>query len=187
MSWTDNKITLKPKMGSTWLIQRLTKPMSFKLAGKEMDNPFSFGGGLKNGGLSDEAMGIIRSIWAFDYMGSSEFEWGIVPATLKFLAEQASKKNLVATEYALDNQESVFIICPIPYLEDVQKVIRQLRADEYKLRLKESCGLKRYFEGKDEWAKKCAGWLEVDNGFLFFADDEMFLKTCQLFGLQIKP
>jgi len=53
-------------MKDTYLVQRLNKPVSN--TGMEM---FSFGGGLKNGGLSGDAMKLLRPIFSFDYMGSS--------------------------------------------------------------------------------------------------------------------
>jgi len=80
MSWTSNKIDLKEKMRSIWLIQRLKKPYQSNGQGLEKlgfkDNPFAFGVGLLNGGISPEAMDLTREIWRYDYMGSAEFEWG---------------------------------------------------------------------------------------------------------------
>jgi hypothetical protein len=69
---------------SSYLIQRLEEPWGGMAQFK--DNPFSFGGGLRNGGLSQEAMDLIRGIWSFDYMGSAEFEFGAVPEALNAIA-----------------------------------------------------------------------------------------------------
>ena len=41
---------------------------------------------MRNGGLSSEAMDLIRGIWAFDYMGAAEFEFGAVPKALQKIA-----------------------------------------------------------------------------------------------------
>jgi hypothetical protein len=182
----NDKLRLEGKMGGSWLIQRLLLPRVFKLPGPELkDNPFSFGGGYKNGGLSDEAMGFIRKIWSFDYMGSAEFEFGSVPAALQFLAEQASKDNLVAGQIELNQDEIVYFLCPKSYEDDVKIRIADLRKDEYKLRLKEYCGLASYFTEKGDYAKNYGGWLELDNGFMFFVSKNMFEKTCALFGVKI--
>lgn len=183
----NDNLALKKEMDGTWLIQRLLQPRSFKLPGMEFkDNPFSFGGGYKNGGLSDEAMGFIRTIWSFDYMGSAEFEFGAVPTALRFIAGQASKNNLLAGHVELNQGEIVYFLCPKPYEAGVKKLIAQLRNDEFKLRLKEYCGLARYFTEKDnEYAQDYAGWLELDNGFMFFVNKEIFEKTCALFGVKI--
>jgi hypothetical protein len=174
----ENKLTLKKEMSNTWLIQRLQKPAKWTIETKK-DNPFSFGGGLHNGGLSDKAMDLIRGIFQFDYMGSAEFEFGAVPTALQFLAEQASRNNL--TFGVID--KTIYYLCPKEYDVYVEDIIKQLRKDEYKLRLKEHCGLKDYFEDKSEYAKRNVGWLELDNGFMFFVDKAMWEKTCQLFGV----
>ena len=42
---------------------------------------------MRNGGLSNEAMDLIRGIWSFDYMGASEFEWGAIPKALGEIAK----------------------------------------------------------------------------------------------------
>jgi hypothetical protein len=189
MGWSDNKLTLHEKMGGTWLIQRLEKPYNLKHVNLPIkDNPFSFGGGLKNGGLSDSAMDLIREIWSFDYMGAAEFEFGAVPAALRFIAEQASKNNLLHSGFELHKGEMVYLIAPLEYFKEASNRIKLLREDPYKLGLKERCGLDSYFDEKEErykvYAKKTCGWLEIDNGFMFFTDKEMYDKTCVLFGLK---
>ena len=55
-----------------YLIQRLEKSKNYV-------NPFSFGGGLVNGGLSKDAMSLLKPIFSFDYMGSAEFDFGVLP------------------------------------------------------------------------------------------------------------
>ena len=181
----DNALTLNEKMVGTYLIQRLQKPAHWKVGDKTFDNPFSFGGGLKNGGLSDKAMDLIRDIFSFDYMGSAEFEFGAVPQALRFIAEQAANKNLIDGEISLGKDKTVYYLCPLEYADGVASRIRQLYRDEYKFQLKERCGLADYFNREDEWAKRTCGWLELDNGFMFFTDKDMFIKTCTLFGIQL--
>jgi len=155
------------------------------------DNPFSFGGGLINGGLSKAGMDRLRTIFSFDYMGSAEFEWGAVPAALQFLAEQRFAKGLIAgvTDVSPDDDKKNFVyyVCPIQYETNVVKRIKELRLMKG-LMLKEHCGLREYFEEKnpryEEYAKRNIGWLELDNGFIFFTDKEVFDKFCLLFGIE---
>jgi hypothetical protein len=71
-------------MKDSYLIQRLHKPESWRIKGKVLDNAFSFGGGLKNGGLTTKALDLLRDIFSFDYMCAAEFEFGAVPAALSF-------------------------------------------------------------------------------------------------------
>lgn len=158
-------------MRRSYLIQRLSKPAGFV-------NPFSFGGGLVNGGLSEEATDLLSGIFSFDYMGAVEFEWGAVPAALQFLAEQASANQLVAGEH-----NGVCYIAPTSYEEGVKRVIDQLISNEYDLRLKEHCGLATARNRKDANNRAPVGWLELDNGFFMFVDQQMFENTKRVFGI----
>lgn len=78
------------------LIQRLNPPQEAGPGGLTASEVFSFGGGLKNGGLGDEAMALLKPHFSFDYMGAAEFEFGDLPKSLSGLLEQAKKKEAVA-------------------------------------------------------------------------------------------
>lgn len=167
----QDKLYLKEKMNRTHLIQRLKNPMG-------RVSPFSFGGGLINGGFSKEGMNLLGSVCSFDYMGSSEFEWGAVPEAFRFMGEQAVKNNLVSGK-----TNDVFYICPSQYESGVKEVIEKLLLDEYVFRLKEYCGLKDYFSNKNKWSRDTVGWVELDNGFMFFTDEIMFENMKRIYGL----
>lgn len=168
----QEKLELRDKMVRSWLIQRLEK--SHGAIGT-----WSFGGGLINGGLSKEAMAILKEIFSFDYMGSSEFEWGAVPAALNFIAKQSSLGKVVSGEVS-----NVFYICPKSYQNGVRDLIVTLLKDERSLRLKEFCGLADRVNNPDKFNIDRVGWLELDNGFFFFIDKEMFENTKKLFGVK---
>jgi len=187
----------------SFLIQRLEKSIILPEGHpwKDIDNPFAFGGGLVNGGLSKEAMNVLRPIFRFDYMGSSEFEYGAVPKALARIAENA--KNLVKTELRIPNERIkvmnrwdlercnplpkggetvVYILCQRDHLEHVKTLIYGLIDDENRVNLKEHTGLvAALLERKDGTRGRVCGWLELDNGFFFFSDKEMFEKTAALF------
>lgn len=184
------------EMESSWLVQRLTRPPRGTVLAMK-DNPFSFGGGLQNGGLSDEAMDLLRGIFAFDYMGASEFEWGAVPEALRALA---SRDDLVAHTFTIPLAEveknwrdcstakppgeaTVFLLAPAPFAEEAERRIR-LWASGKGERLKESTRLSSALRPIEEWDRDVCGWLELDNGFAFFTDEEMWRKTCALFGVE---
>lgn len=187
----------------TWLIQRLNKPMVFPeghpLRGK--DNPFAFGGGFRNGGLSKEAMDLLRPIFSFDYMGAAEFEFGEVPRAIAGIVERI--KDFEAVTVSFDASAVKFEkwemdrylkpVGPFPfyifahkdhvsYAKDI--IAMDLRRDK-KFMLKEHTFLPQcLFTPKDKdrnYTYKVGGWLELDNGFFFFIDKEMFEKTVALF------
>lgn len=179
----DHPLQLQKKMCRSWLIQRLQKP--YKAVGEKAEmlnkvgEAFAFGSGLVNGGFRKEAMELVRPIMSFDYMGSTEFEWGAVPRVFEFLTKQAALNHIVYGHFPLGD-ENYYYICPFEYQEEVRKRIEGLRADEHLFRLKEHCGLNAYFTSKNEWAKRNIGWIELDNGFMFFVDKEMFDETSKL-------
>lgn len=177
----------------SWLVQRLTKPRNY---GQLKDNPFNFGGGLKNGGLSDEAMGLIRGIWEFDYMGSAEFEFGAVPKALNKIAHSS----LVAFSFTVPLAEvpahwknksktipegdgTLYVICPQEHREEIEARIREWATSKYP-DLKEGLRLTTALRPIEEWDSERCGWLELDNGFLFFTAAEMWAQTCELFGVK---
>lgn len=185
----------------SWLVQRLTLARGgIKLPdGKVIDNPFSFGGGYKNGGLSDKAMDIIRNIWEFDYMGAAEFEFGAVPKALNVIAKMAEARELAAFQAPVrtkDDQRpfgnrtpgvckgTVWGLCHKDVVDEVIERIQGWAKDEYAKgrHTKESVGLERALREPDS-PHAARGWLELDNGFLFFIDRPMFDKTAELFGV----
>lgn len=159
------------KLKTTHLIQRLMAPLS-------RPNPFAFGGGLRNGGLSDEAMALLQDIFSFDYMGAAEFEWGEVPDAFSSMRQHAEDKGLTSGVV-----EEVYYICPKVFEEDVKSLISNLRKTELP-HLKEFCGLAAHFKTKSSKPRRnTLGWLELDNGFMFFVDEDMFNKVKVLYGL----
>ena len=50
-------------------------------------------------------------------------------------------------------------------------------------KLKEPSGVARTLRATEESTERCRGWLDLNNGILFFADLDMFKETCESFGL----
>ena len=180
---------------STFLVQRLQKPLTLNHPILGKDNPFAFGGGLHNGGLSDEAMDILRDVWQFDYMGSSEFEWGVVPEALSKIARaplaafSISIPLLLVEKNWRDKSDetpkgdaTIYVVSPAQEKDNVQERIRELARGE--IRLKEHSRFPNALRPVTEYDSEVCGWLELDNGFLFFTDEEMWQKTCHIFGVE---
>lgn len=181
------------EMLGSWLIQRLQKPY-------KRENPFAFGGGLENGGLSKEAMELLKKIFRFDYMGSAEFEFGSVPQALQKIAKES--KDLVAFEVEVKTKAEngkwrdqtlldkpveavVYVICHKKYKDEVEKRIKKWAQQEPYGETKEGINLNRTIRTiEDKYNNNAFGWLELDNGFMFFTDKEMFEKTCKLFEVK---
>jgi hypothetical protein len=159
----------------TYLIQRLCAP-------KEKDNPYSFGGGYKNGGLTDEAMGIVRTIWSFDYMGAAEYEFGRVPEALRGMYGKAQSGEL-ATSIIEACGLPIYIIGARKDLLEISERVKSLAKTD-KLPggkwTRDYVGLQQVLQKQTE--RDFRGWLELDNGFLFFVDAVMFGKAAKMFG-----
>lgn len=85
-----------------WLVQRLKNPITNpENMLSKVSEAFAFGGGLVNGGLSKEAMKLLRPLFSFDYMGSAEFEFGEVPKALEALAKSASKLTVLEVDHKI--------------------------------------------------------------------------------------
>ncbi len=196
----------KDPMRDTRLVQRLSKP--FRGFPQLIDNPFSFGGGLRNGGLSEDGMAAVRSIFSFDYMGAAEFEWGIVPATLNAMVKNSKSLSAIVIlvpykdvalpwHYDADKlPEGKAPVYLIAYRDDLTEAVRRIRMWaknknptsvewEGQTHLKENTRLHDAILPNEENPTGIVGWLEVDNGFFFFTDEEMWRNTAALFGLKI--
>lgn len=192
------KTTPAPDFRRTWLVQRLHKPRGgTSVFGK--DNPFSFGGGLLNGGLSPQAMDVLRPIFSFDYMGSAEFEFGAVPTAFDALAKSADSltagsvtillRDVAAgwreTKTPTDDAEAVvFYLCRDGHESQVRKRIIELAAKDYTL--KEATRLPSTLRPSSEYDGDAVGWLELDNSFMFFTDEDMWAQTCAVFGVSVE-
>lgn len=195
----------------SWLVQRLQRPFGRSAAG-----PFTFGGGLKNGGLSDGAMALLQGVLEFDYMGAAEFEFGSVPAAFKRLAKYAEAGELTTREiviplsevqpdwleiprgarhetrkhWKMDGEKTVYVLARESWHEAVEERIRFWAANRWATETKESLGLAsalRPAAGTEtKWVaegREACGWLELDNGFMFFTDKDMFDGVCRIFGV----
>jgi hypothetical protein len=162
-------------MKNVHYVQRLQKPYG-------TINPFSFGGGLINGGLSDEAMNLLKNIFSFDYMGSAEFEWGAVPTAIKQLF---TDETTISSKLDV-NGRAIYIICPSGILTDVIEWVL-IASQDKQGQLKEHLGLKDSLLSN---TPSNVGWLKIEadkhctEPFMFFIDKDMFDGVCKLFNVK---
>jgi hypothetical protein len=169
-------LELQSEMKRTYRIQRLQLPIG-------RPNPYGYNPSEKVNQILDMALWAMRGIFSFEYMGLSEFEDGSVESALAFLICESLKKELIVGEH-----EQVYYICPRTYERGVKYVISDLLGDEHAFVLCDYCGLKERFTPQYRNSQTgVIGWLELDNGFFFFVDNEMFKKTKHLFGIDQNP
>ena len=188
-------------MLGSWLVQRLQKPRKREGILSNLANAFSFGGGLRNGGLSEDAMKLLKDIFRFDYMGSAEFEFGEVPKALQKMARGSAdlmafeikvKTNADKDKWRDKNlsaesiEAAVYVLCDKKWRDEIEKRIKKWAKSETYGETKECIGLNRTIRSKeDKYGFNAYGWLELDNGFMFFIDKEMWEKTCKIFDVKL--
>ena len=183
-------------MQSSWLVQRLMPPAKF--------NPVCFGGGLKNGGLSDEAMESVGNIFSFDSMGAAEFEYGAVPEALQLLAKTVTAGEFTCFEMQVKTlnhkperwmsrdipggvaKGTVYVICAKQHEKGVRQRITEWAEDDYRnpFCTKECVRLEGALREPDNKYMP-RGWLELGNGYMFFVDREMYEGVCRMFGIAL--
>jgi len=171
-------------MKKTYLIQRLTKPVADRRV-----NPFVFGGWIKNGGLSDEAMDLISSIFSFDYMGAAEYEFGAVPEAFQKIGKNLKHMTTATTTVKGKNGDvPVYIIAHEEWMSDIKVMINLFATNPYGKQtphIKRGVRLEQQINDPSEYTKDQVGWFELDNGFFFFIDEKMFQDTARLLGVKI--
>jgi len=190
-------------MLDSYLVQRLKDPPKSDLHAKIEQ---AFGGSI---GMSPEGLKLLRDVFSFDYMGAAEYEFGAIPKCLKTLVADADQ--LVATPMtvlAKDIEPNwnrkhpartkagklakkqpvhppvadrvVYLLCRKEHLQGAQESIVKLAG--HKARTKMGSHFQAVLDPiGEEYTLETKGWLELDNGFLFFIDRDMWRKSTLLF------
>ena len=113
----------------------------------------------------------IDSLLDFDYMGSSEFEWGALSKSLK--AIRANKENYDYFKFDYDGIDFT-VFCEKGKETEVYNIIVELAND--KIRLKEYCDFKSYFgkgfiSNPDNWSDF---WWDIENHYMWWITDKRF-------------
>jgi hypothetical protein len=142
-----------------------------------MAQAFSFGGGLKNGGLSEEAMEILNPIMRFDYMGSAEFEFGALPEALNKMLQTGFSRFLIKDVEAENKKADLHLFCNLEIKEEMESRLRAIAKD--KLDLKEPARINKMIEAYGDpegthprFVEDLIGGIELDNGAIYFIHQE---------------
>ena len=172
-------------MEKSYLIQRLQKPINYKKLSFGILNP--------SGRICKENMEQLRKVFTFDYMGAAEFEFGAVPKAMNQVINACSDyvrgsidvhwQALIWREHKTrDGNGKVYYTCHKDQEKDVKKRIAGwAMGRNVSGPTKEGVRLDCSFHEKDYY-----GWFELDNGFFFFIDKDMFEDTCALFDIPEK-
>lgn len=149
-----------------YLVQRLEKP-----SGGDKDNPLvNLSDALVNTGFSKGAMEILNKVLSFDYMGSSEFEWGEVPKSFNRIFKENAKEYVAFMLEGL--LKPVHVVCKEKEKEEITAIIRKFAKNSCN-DTKEFVGFKESLED-DKYRKRIVGWIDIENDFMWFTDKKMY-------------
>ena len=77
---------------------------------------------------------------------------------------------------------TVFVICRKDVMVEVGERIRELAKEKW--HLKRGCGFASALDPATDYDREPIGWLELDNGFMFFLGYEEYCGMAQMFGLK---
>lgn len=160
------------ELSSSFLVQRLHKPAKW--------SPFAFGGGLKNGGLSDEAVSVLESIFSPDYMGAAEYEFGVLPEALnRFVDKNLGEPKVTCMDIRAKGKKTFCVFREDLFSrKDVEQRVVDLLAGNIKPR--DPLRADAYFTDDVDRFTPVA-WFDLNNSIIFGFDMEMKDKLMELF------
>jgi len=111
----------------------------------------------------------IDSILSFDYMGSSEFEFGALPKSLTRIRE-----NIISYVYFdfVINQKVITVLCKESVKQEIDDYLINLSRRIY--RLKEFSAFDDYIKGDGYFKDKFDLWWDIENDLMFWKKDDTF-------------
>ncbi len=119
---------------------------------------------------SDRQKGIDRLL-DWDYMGSSEFECGALPASSKRVKADVDKYKMYDYTFKKHPTKSVTVYCKPADENQINGFLEEL--SENKIRLMERCDLPAYFKDDDGYRHNDFWW-DIENDWMFWKQNEDF-------------
>jgi len=194
-----------------YLVQILKQPWEKTGTVRDgLQNAFSFGGGLKSGGFSKEAMQLLTNLWGWEYMGASEYEWGAVPEAMKKVVDYVNKNNYFAGYIEIEHPESVcnehggvdiwnkknpklitskvFILCHKLHTSYVTEFIWKVANSQQRITRDYTNIAIVLYKGEKKllYSSIAIGGLNLDNAFIYLTYEPSIQKMIQMFGLTLQ-
>lgn len=115
----------------------------------------------------------IDSLFSFDYMGSSEFEFGALSRSLKNLCLRADNLESTKVSFSQKKRKTLWFVSDICNRVAVEMMVRQV-ADE-RHRTKEYVGIEAYLNGEEERRnyQSFDAWWDIDHHWVVCCDKEL--------------
>jgi hypothetical protein len=155
-----------------------------------------------------EAASLLHKFVSCDTMGAAEYEFGTFRDAVASIARDsdavvAGQMVLTASEIPRNHRRdvpvrttrgqpkkkqpirppvvdrTVYLLCRGPDAEQVQERVRQLAKGRW--RVKMGTRFEAALDPVESWDAETVGWLELNNGFFFFLDKDMWAATAMMF------
>lgn len=134
-----------------------------------MENPYCIQRGKFEN--NEEKKGI-DSLLSFDYMGSSEFEWGALPSSLKRVRENLS--NYVQFQYSLTKHPTkiITVFCKKEQQDFIGDILEKLAIN--KISLQEFSAFDKYIKDDGYFKDKFDFCWDIDQDWFFWKSNPEF-------------
>lgn len=116
----------------------------------------------------------IDQLVRFDYMGSSEFEFGALPASLKQMCREADAQEVYETGIKAHDGKGLFLVCVESKKEQALEFVKELASLKCKYHLKEATRLRDNLKGVNIFSGDPLGryntfnfWWDIGNQYMF--------------------
>lgn len=160
----------------TLLVQRATSNLN-------KENPkthdFSFGGGLRHGGVEPELMKKLNEVVDFEYMGATEFEFGVLRESLNTIIRNYDK---YITSNVYIKGKIIYVIGEAENIEKINQRIHDLSEDNSQIYPREKTYLNKIVnQTEQENENDTCCWFELDNNFIFTTIPLIHYKLMNIF------
>jgi hypothetical protein len=159
-------------------------------------------------GASERQMAALAPVFGVDYMGSSEFEYGVFPRSLNEFQEYVRKGKVEVRELMVDarfskwidgqervfsGEKTVYLLSPRKYMNGAENFLKKLATEGEQPGLVEPTHFAEALFAKDIQAvqkslsasyRPVVGWYDLGNHYFVFTNPETLEKTKQLFGVK---
>ena len=111
----------------------------------------------------------LDSILEFDYMGSSEFEWGALP---KSLAQIRKQINNYSCFDVVVSGKTITVFCQELHLSSIEQYLSELAQN--KMSLKEFSAFDSYINNSGFFKDRFDLWWDIENGLMFWKKNDEF-------------
>lgn len=111
----------------------------------------------------------IDSILSFDYMGSSEFEWGALPNSLDNIRDELV--NYIYLDVPLKNKV-ITVFCKNSQKNDIKLYLSELA--ENNMSLKEFSAFDSYINDDGYFKNRFDFWWDIENDLMFWKKNQEF-------------